>query len=251
MKLATWNVNGIRAIWQKGFADIVKENNADVIALQEIKFHAIDDEFHIDGYKLYDFPAERKGYSGTAVYVKKEPISIAYGIGIEEFDSEGRTLILEYEDFYFINSYTPNAGEELKRMDYKLSYNEALLQKMEELRKIKPCVLTGDLNVAHKEIDLKNPKTNTKNAGFTPEERESFTRLLSHGYVDVFRHFYPDLEDAYTWWSYRFKARDRNVGWRIDYFVTTKGFEDRVESIKIRSDIFGSDHCPVVMTLKK
>lgn len=249
MKLVTWNVNGIRSVFKKDFHKTFNELDADIFAIQETRLHDIDKTFEMPGYKMHSFSAEKKGYSGTLVYTKKEPLNVIYGVGVDEFDLEGRLLILEYDNFYLLNSYSPNAQRMLERIDYKIEYNDALYKKMQELSRKKPCILCGDLNVAHQEIDLKNPESNKENAGFSMAERESFSKLLSLGYTDIFRHFYKD-KVQYTWWTYRFKARERNIGWRIDYFVTDNNFVKNIKDIKIRDDIFGSDHCPVELYLK-
>lgn len=251
MKLVSWNVNGIRAAIKKGFKDIVLSLNCDVISIQEIKCHEFDDSFDINGFTLYTFPAKRKGYSGTAIYTKQKPVNIEYGIGIDEFDDEGRTLIMEFNDFYLLNSYTPNAQPELARIDYRLRYDKALVNKMNELQKNKPCILCGDLNVAHKEIDLKNPKANEKNPGYSIEERTSFDEILSNGYIDTYRHINPDKIEQYTWWSYRFGARARNIGWRIDYFVISSSLKSSIKEVGINQEIMGSDHCPVYLVIDK
>jgi len=249
MKFISWNVNGIRAVVSKNFNEVFNTLDADIFCLQETKVQAGQIELDLDGYHQFWNYAEKKGYSGTAVFTKKAPISVAYGIGIPEHDTEGRVITLEFEDFYFITVYTPNSQDELKRLDYRMSWEDAFLAYIKELDAKKPVVFCGDLNVAHKEIDLKNPKSNTKNPGFTKEEREKMDALLGAGFIDTFRHFYPDLEDAYSWWSYRFKARERNSGWRIDYFITSKRLEDKLIGASIHSDIMGSDHCPVELEI--
>ncbi len=245
MKFVSWNVNGLRACLNKGFLDIFKAFDADIFALQETKMHPSQAEVLADGYHQYWNSADKKGYSGTAVFTKKEPLSVSYGIGIPEHDHEGRVITLEFEDFFFVTCYTPNSQNELARLPYRMEWEDAFLSYLKSLDSTKPVVLCGDLNVAHKEIDLKNPKTNCKNAGFTDEEREKMTRLLSSGFCDSFRHLYPDLKDAYSWWSYRFHAREKNAGWRIDYFIVSDSLKDKISDSKIHSDIFGSDHCPV------
>ncbi len=253
LKLMSWNVNGIRAVEKKGFVDIIKNESPDVIGIQETKAQAdqLSDELkNIDGYHSYWFSASRKGYSSVALYTKVEPIQVINGIGIEEFDKEGRVIIAEYETFYFINCYYPNAQSELKRMDYKRDFNRAILEKCEELKKTKTVVLTGDYNVAHKEIDLKNPKSNVKNPGFSPQEREDMDTFIAAGYVDTFRMFNQE-PDQYSWWSYRFSARSKNIGWRIDYFCVNEEAKTRVLDADIRQDIMGSDHCPITMWLAK
>ncbi len=249
MKLISWNVNGIRACLQKGFLDFFNEIDADIFCLQETKLSAGQLELDLPGYYQYWNYAEKKGYSGTALFTKKEPIAVTYGIGVPEHDTEGRVITAEFEEFYVVTVYTPNSQRELTRLDYRQEWEKAFLMYIESLNEKKPVVFCGDLNVAHKEIDLKNPKTNHKNAGFTDEERACFTRLLEAGYVDSFRHFYPDLEGAYSWWSYMGGARAKNVGWRIDYFVTSVSLRDRLAGASIHPDIMGSDHCPVELDL--
>lgn len=249
MKLISWNVNGIRACVKKGFLEFFEEINADIFCLQETKLQEGQIELDLEGYYQYWNYADKKGYSGTAVFTKVKPISVQYGIDIEEHDKEGRVITLEYEDFYLINVYTPNSQRELARLDYRMKWEEDFLDYLKELESKKPLILCGDLNVAHKEIDLKNPSANRKNAGFTDEEREKMTILIESGFVDSFRHFYPDKEDAYTWWSYMRQARDRNVGWRIDYFVVSQALLGRIKSAGIHADILGSDHCPVELII--
>lgn len=251
MKLVSWNVNGLRAAVKKGFMDYFNEVDADIFAVQEIKLVEGQIEMDIPGYYEYWNYAERKGYSGTAIFTKKEPLDVKYGLGIEEHDREGRVITLEYEDFYFVVVYTPNSKRELKRLDYRMKWEDDFRAYLNELDEKKPVILCGDLNVAHKEIDLKNPSSNRRNAGFTDEEREKFSVLLDSGYTDTFRHFYPDVEGAYTWWSYITRARERNAGWRIDYFVVSDRLIDRVEDSQIHSSIMGSDHCPVCLELKE
>ena len=250
MTFVSWNVNGLRACLEKGFLDIFKDFDADIFAVQETKMHPEQAEVLTEGYHQYWNSAEKKGYSGTAVFSKKEPLSVKYGIGIPKHDNEGRVITLEFEDFYFVTCYTPNSQNELARLDYRIDWEDAFLAFLKDLDSQKPVVLCGDLNVAHKEIDLKNPKTNRKNAGFTDEEREKMGILLSSGFCDTFRHLYPDLEDAYSWWSYRFQARAKNAGWRIDYFIVSDALKDKIKSAKIHTDILGSDHCPVSVELK-
>lgn len=245
MKFISWNVNGIRAVMTKNFENIFKKLDADIFCLQETKVQAGQIEVNFEGYHQFWNYAEKKGYSGTAVFTKKAPVSVSYGIGIPEHDTEGRVITLEFEDFYFVTVYTPNSQDELKRLDYRMSWEDAFLAYIKFLDEKKPVVFCGDLNVAHKEIDLKNPKSNTKNPGFTKEEREKMDALLGSGFLDTFRVFYPDLAEAYSWWSYRFKARERNSGWRIDYFITSERLKDKLVSASIHSDIMGSDHCPV------
>ena len=245
MKFVSWNVNGIRACITKGFEDIFKEFDADIFALQETKMQEGQAELNADGYSLYMNSAEKKGYSGTAVFTKNEPVSVAYGIGIDEHDHEGRVITLEFDEFYFVTCYTPNSQNELKRLGYRMRWEEDFLSYIKGLDEKKPVILCGDLNVAHQEIDLKNPKTNRRNAGFTDEERGKMTALLGSGFVDTFRKLYPDKTDIYSWWSYRFSAREKNAGWRIDYFIVSERIADRVKESAIHTDIYGSDHCPV------
>lgn len=249
MKFISWNVNGLRACVQKGFLDIFNEIDADIFCLQETKLQEGQIDLELPGYHQYWNYAEKKGYSGTAVFTKKEPLSVSYGIGIPEHDMEGRVITLEFEDFYFITVYTPNSQNELARLDYRMTWEAAFLDYLKKLEKKKPVIFCGDLNVAHQEIDLKNPKTNRRNAGFTDEERDCFTKLLASGFIDTYRYFYPDTEGVYSWWSYRFKAREKNAGWRIDYFVVSKALESRLSSAAIHTEIFGSDHCPVELVL--
>lgn len=250
LKFISWNVNGIRACVQKGFLDIFKEMDADFFCLQETKMQAGQLELELPGYHQYWNSAVKKGYSGTAIFTKKEPLSVAYGIGIEEHDQEGRVITLEFDEFYFITVYTPNSQNELARLSYRMKWEEDFLAYLKKLEEKKPVIFCGDLNVAHKEIDLKNPKTNRKNAGFTDEEREKFSILLENGFIDTFRYFYPDQEGIYSWWSYRFKAREKNAGWRIDYFVVSECLKDRLVDAKIHTEVFGSDHCPVELIIK-
>ncbi|MBO0418762.1 MAG: exodeoxyribonuclease III [Vagococcus fluvialis] len=249
MKLISWNVNGLRAVVKKGFEDIFAEIDADVFCLQETKLQEGQIDLELEGYHQYWNYAVKKGYSGTAIFSKKEALSVKYGIGIEEHDQEGRVITVEYEDFYLVNCYTPNAQAELKRIEYRLKWEEDFLMFLKELEKTKPVILCGDLNVAHNNIDLKNWKTNRKNPGFSDQERSAFTNFLANGFVDSFRHFYPDLEGAYSWWSYRFNARQNNSGWRIDYFCVSEALVPKMEDSFILSDVFGSDHCPVGLTL--
>jgi exodeoxyribonuclease-3 len=250
MKLISWNVNGIRACMGKGFMDFFEQEDADIFCLQETKVQPGQISLPLSGYHEYWNYAEKKGYSGTAIFTKQKPLNITYGLGIEEHDREGRVITLEMPDFYLITIYTPNSKEELKRLDYRMTWEDAFLQYLKKLEEHKPIIFCGDLNVAHQEIDLKNPKSNRRNAGFTDEEREKFTHLLNAGFIDTFRYFYPDLTGAYSWWSYRFQARDRNVGWRIDYFVVSKLFAPRLTDAVIYKDALGSDHCPVGLMLK-
>ena len=245
MKLISWNVNGIRACVQKGFLEFFNEVDADIFCIQESKMQAGQLELELEGYHQYWNYAEKKGYSGTAIFTKVEPLSVQYGIGVEEHDHEGRVITLEFEDFYMVTVYTPNSQDELKRLDYRMRWETDFLKYLKKLEEKKGVIFCGDLNVAHKEIDLKNPKTNRKNAGFTDEERGKFTELLEAGFIDTFRHFYPDLEGAYSWWSYMFKAREKNAGWRIDYFLASEGLKEQLVDAKIYSEILGSDHCPI------
>lgn len=250
MKFISWNVNGIRACLTKGFMDFFNNEDADIFCLQETKVQAGQVELDLKGYHQYWNYAEKKGYSGTAVFTKQEPLSVRYGLGIEEHDKEGRVITLEFSDFYFITVYTPNSKTELERLDYRMVWEDEFRKYMKDLEKEKPVIVCGDLNVAHKEIDLKNPKTNRKNAGFTDEERNKFTELMDAGFIDTFRYFYPEQEGIYSWWSYRFKAREKNAGWRIDYFLTSASMKDRLVSAKIHTEILGSDHCPVELVIK-
>lgn len=246
MKFISWNVNGLRAIVQKGnFTEFFEQADADFFCLQETKLQEGQIELDLAGYEQYWNYAEKKGYSGTAIFTKHTPLSVSYGIGIEEHDKEGRVITLEYPEFYMITCYTPNSQNELARLDYRMTWEDAFRSYLLMLNEKKPVIVCGDLNVAHKEIDLKNPKTNRRNAGFTDEERGKMTQLLDAGFIDTFRYFYPDAEQIYSWWSYRFKAREKNSGWRIDYFITSESIHDHLESAKIHTDIFGSDHCPV------
>ena len=249
MKLISWNVNGIRACVNKGFEDFFKNIDADIFCIQETKCQPGQIDLQFEGYKSYWNSAEKKGYSGTAIFTKVEPISIKYGIGIEEHDKEGRVITLEYKDFYIVNIYTPNSKRELERLEYRQIWEDEIRKYLLELKKIKPVIMCGDLNVAHEEIDLKNPKTNRGNAGFTDEEREKMTQLLKSGFIDSFRYLYPDKENAFTWWSYMGRAREKNVGWRIDYFIVSKGFEKNIKQVNIHSEIYGSDHCPVELVI--
>ena len=250
MKLISWNVNGLRAIYKKGFIDVFKNMDADIFCIQETKMQEGQIELDLDGYYEYYNYAERKGYSGTAIFTKKEPLNVSYGIGIEEHDKEGRVITLEFEKFYMVNCYTPNSGRELARLDYRMIWEEAFREYLKQLDSKKPVILCGDLNVAHTEIDLKNPKSNRKNAGFTDEEREKIDRLLKSGFTDTFRSIYPDKEGCYTWWSYMFNARANNAGWRIDYFLVSDRISKSIKDAYIYSDIMGSDHCPVGLELE-
>lgn len=250
MKLISWNVNGLRACMTKGFMDFFDREEADFFCLQEIKLSEGQIEWDKAGYYAYWNYAEKKGYSGTAIFAKKEPISVAYGIGIPEHDHEGRVITLEYDNYYVVTVYTPNSQNELARLDYRMTWEDAFRAYLCELKSKKTVMVCGDMNVAHKEIDLKNPKTNRRNAGFTDEEREKMTVLLDSGFVDSFRHFYPDMTDIYSWWSYRFKAREKNAGWRIDYWLVSEDAKDKMVEAKIHTDILGSDHCPVELTIE-
>lgn len=249
MKLISWNVNGLRACVGKGFLDYFKEQQADIFCLQETKLQEGQIELELDGYHQYWNYAEKKGYSGTAIFTKEKPISVHYGIGIEEHDKEGRVITLEFEKFYMITVYTPNSQEKLARLDYRMKWEEDFKNYLLELDKKKPIIVCGDLNVAHKEIDLKNPKTNRKNAGFSDEEREKMTKLLESGFIDSFRYFYPNKTDIYSWWSYRFSARAKNAGWRIDYFLVSDRIKENMKGAEIHTEILGSDHCPVLLNI--
>ena len=250
MKLISWNVNGIRACVTKNFMEFFNEVDADIFCLQETKLQENQIDLQLEGYHQYWNYAKKKGYSGTAIFTKKEPLNVSYGLGIEEHDNEGRVITLEFEDFYMVTVYTPNSQSELKRLDYRMRWEDDFRNFLKNLDEKKPVIVCGDLNVAHKEIDLKNPKTNRKNAGFTDEERNKFTELLNSGFIDTFRYFYPDKESIYSWWSYRFKAREKNAGWRIDYFCTSERMKDRLVSAHIHTDVLGSDHCPVELVIK-
>ncbi|MBQ7056844.1 MAG: exodeoxyribonuclease III [Bacteroidaceae bacterium] len=250
MRFISWNVNGLRACYGKGFSDAFTSLDADIFCLQETKMQAGQLNLEFEGYESYWNYAEKKGYSGTAIYTRLKPINVNYGMGIDEHDHEGRLITLEFEDFFFITAYVPNSQDGLRRLDYRMRWEDDFLAYLKVLDAKKPVIVCGDLNVAHEEIDLKNPKTNRKNAGFTDEERAKFSTWLNAGFVDTFRHFYPDTEGAYSWWSYRFRAREKNAGWRIDYFVVSSRLTNRLESAGIHSDIFGSDHCPVELVIK-
>jgi exodeoxyribonuclease-3 len=250
MKLISWNVNGLRAVWNKGFEEIFKNFDADMFCIQETKMQEGQLDVNFDGYKMFLNSAERKGYSGTAIFTKIEPISVSYGIGIDKHDTEGRVITLEFENFYLVDCYTPNSQRELTRLDYRVEWEDEFRKYLKNLDRKKPVILCGDLNVAHKEIDLKNPKTNRGNAGFTDEERQKFTELLDSGFVDSFRYLYPDKIDCYSWWSYMGRAREKNIGWRIDYFVVSEKIKENIKEAKIHSDIFGSDHCPVELDIE-
>lgn len=250
MKFISWNVNGLRACIGKGFLDFFKEADADIFCVQETKLQAGQIDLELPGYYQYWNYAEKKGYSGTAIFSKEEAMQVTYGIGIEEHDHEGRVITLEYPDFYFVTVYTPNSQNELARLDYRMKWEDDFLAYLKKLEETKPVIFCGDLNVAHKEIDLKNPKTNRKNAGFTDEERGKFTALTEAGFIDTFRYFYPDLEGVYSWWSYRFSARAKNAGWRIDYFLTSASLKDRLQDAMIYNEVMGSDHCPVGLLMQ-
>lgn len=250
MKFISWNVNGLRACVGKGFAESFKQLDADFFCLQETKMQEGQLDLNFEGYTSYWNYAEKKGYSGTAIFTKHQPISVSYGLGIEEHDHEGRVITLEMQDFYLITVYTPNSQDGLRRLDYRMTWEDDFLEYIKRLDENKPVIVCGDLNVAHEEIDLKNPKSNRKNAGFTDEEREKMTKWLSSGFTDTFRYFYPEQKDIYSWWSYRFKAREKNAGWRIDYFIVSNRLQERLDNAKIHTEIYGSDHCPVELTLK-
>lgn len=249
MKLVSWNVNGLRAVFNKGFENIFKTLNSDIFCIQETKMQEGQLELDFSGYNIYLNSAIRKGYSGTAVFTKIKPISVTKGIGIEKHDTEGRVLCLEFEKFYLVNCYTPNSQRELTRLEYRVEWENDFREYLKNLDKIKPVILCGDLNVAHEEIDLKNPKSNRGNAGFTDEERREMTNLLSSGFVDSFRYLYPDKENCYSWWSYMGRARENNVGWRIDYFIVSEKIKEKIKEAKIHPEIFGSDHCPVELEI--
>lgn len=249
MKMVSWNVNGLRACVTKGFVDIFNKLDADIFCLQETKLQEGQIDLPLEGYYQYWNYAEKKGYSGTAIFTKKEPLAVTNGIGIDEHNTEGRVITLEFEDFFFVTCYTPNSQNELKRLDYRMKWEDDFREYLLRLNKKKPVILCGDLNVAHNEIDLKNPKTNRKNAGFSDEEREKMTTLLNSGFTDSFRYLYPDKEGIYSWWSYRFNARNNNAGWRIDYFITSDSIKDKIIDSKIHTDIMGSDHCPVELDI--
>lgn len=250
MKLISWNVNGLRACMGKNFMDFFQEIDADIFCLQETKLQAGQIELDLPGYEQYWNYAEKKGYSGTAVFTKTKPLLVTYGIGEEEHDREGRVITLEFVDFYLVNVYTPNSQDELKRLSYRMQWEDAFLAYLKKLEEKKPVIFCGDLNVAHQEIDLKNPKTNRKNAGFTDEERGKFTQLTEAGFIDTFRYFYPDAEGVYSWWSYRFQARSRNSGWRIDYFLVSQSLKEQLTDAKIHTEVMGSDHCPVELDIE-
>ncbi|KMO86160.1 exodeoxyribonuclease III [Megasphaera cerevisiae DSM 20462] len=250
MEFISWNVNGLRAAMKKGFIDIFESLHADIFCLQETKLQEGQLQLKLPGYNQYWNYAEKKGYSGTAVFTKSKPVSVSYGMGITEHDREGRLITLEFDDFYFITCYTPNSQSELARLDYRMKWEDDFRKYLMQLNGKKPVILCGDLNVAHEDIDLKNPKNNRKNAGFTDEERQKMTELLQAGFTDTWRYFYPDTTGVYSWWSYRFKARQNNAGWRIDYFITSQSLNNRLKDAKIYTDIAGSDHCPVSLIFK-
>ena len=245
MKFISWNVNGLRAVYKKRFLDFFNKINADIFCIQETKMQEGQIKLELEGYNQYFNYATRKGYSGTAIFTRIKPKNVTYGIGIEEHDQEGRVITLEFEKFYFITCYTPNSGRELARLDYRMTWEEAFRKYLKELDKKKPVIICGDLNVAHKEIDLKNPKTNRRNAGFTDEEREKMTELIKAGFTDTYRYLYPNKENVYTWWSYMGQAREKNVGWRIDYFLTSDRIKSKIKETYIYDEILGSDHCPI------
>ena len=250
MKLISWNVNGLRACKDKGFLDFFKEADADIFCLQETKLQAGQIELELPGYYQYWNYAQKKCYSGTAIFTKKEPLSVTYGMGMEEHDTEGRVITAEFEDCFVVTVYTPNSQRELTRLEYRMKWEEAFLSYLKKLEEKKPVIFCGDLNVAHQEIDLKNPKSNRKNAGFTDEERGCFTRLLENGFVDTYRYFYPDKEGVYSWWSYMFQARAKNAGWRIDYFVVSESLKGKLVDARIHTQVMGSDHCPVELDIE-
>lgn len=249
-KMISWNVNGLRACVGKGFLEYFQKMDADIFCLQETKLQEGQIDLDLPGYHQYWNYAEKKGYSGTALFTKEEPIRVTYGMGIEEHDHEGRVITAEFPEYYVITCYTPNSQNELARLDYRMEWEDAWRAYLKGLEQNKPVIICGDFNVAHKEIDLKNPKTNRRNAGFTDEEREKFTALLDAGFIDTWRYFYPDLEGVYSWWSYRFRAREKNAGWRIDYFCVSESLKDRLKGASIHTDVTGSDHCPVELTLE-
>lgn len=249
MKLVSWNVNGIRACIEKGFFDYLRDEQADIYCIQEIKMKEGQSDIFFEGYYLYMNSADKAGYSGTAVYTKVKPLNVTFGIGIDEHDHEGRVITLEFENFFLVNVYVPNSKRELLRLDYRMKWEDDFKDYVKKIECEKPVIICGDLNVAHKEIDLKNPSSNHHNAGFTDEERNKFTKLLESGFIDTFRYFYPDKEGVYSWWSYMFNARTKNAGWRIDYFLTSKSLENDLKDAHIRCDILGSDHCPVVLEI--
>ena len=249
MKFISWNVNGLRAVMGKGFLDFFQKVNADFFCIQETKMQPGQLELELKGYHQYWNSAEKKGYSGTAIFTKKKPLQVSYGIGKEEHDREGRVITLEYETFYLVNCYTPNSKRELERLDYRMVWEDEVRNYLKQLDQKKPVIYCGDFNVAHQEIDLKNPKTNTRSAGFTIEERDKMTELLKAGFIDTFRYFYPEKENAYTWWSYMFHAREKNVGWRIDYFIVSERLKEKLKNSEIHENIMGSDHCPIELDI--
>lgn len=249
MKLISWNVNGLRAVMGKNFMDFFNEIDADIFCLQETKLQEGQIEMELPGYHQYWNYADKKGYSGTAIFTKEAPDGVSYGIGIDQHDHEGRVITLEFKDFYVVTVYTPNSQDELRRLDYRMKWEDDFREYLTGLNRQKPVIVTGDMNVAHNEIDLKNPKTNRRNAGFTDEERGKMTELLKSGFIDTFRYFYPDTEGIYSWWSYRFRAREKNAGWRIDYFLASTDMENRIKGAKIHTEILGSDHCPVELEI--
>ena len=251
MKLISWNVNGLRAVYKKGFEDFFKSINADIFCIQETKMQEGQFEFELQGYSIYMNSAVKKGYSGTAVFTKLKPINVTYGIGIEAHDQEGRVITLEFDKFFLVDVYTPNSQRELTRLEYRMKWEDDFKNYLKNLEKTKPIIMCGDLNVAHNEIDLKNPKQNRKNAGFTDEERDKMTKLLEAGFIDTYRYLYPNQENAYTWWSYMANAREKNIGWRIDYFIVSDKLKERIKDAKIYSDIMGSDHCPVGLEINE
>lgn len=250
MKFISWNVNGLRACCQKGFEEAFQQFDADFVCLQETKMQEGQLDLKFNGYQSYWNYADKKGYSGTAIFTRHTPISVNYGIGIDQHDHEGRVITLEMQDFFLVTVYTPNSQDELRRLDYRMQWETDFQLYLKQLDAKKPVIVCGDMNVAHKEIDLKNPKSNRKNAGFTDEEREKFSQLLCNGFIDTFRHFYPDQTDIYSWWSYRFQARQKNAGWRIDYFVCSERLAPQLDDAKIHTQVLGSDHCPVELTIK-
>ena len=250
MKFISWNVNGLRACAAKGFEETFRKLDADFFCLQETKMQAGQLDMEFEGYRSFWNYAEKKGYSGTAIFTKHEPVGVTYGMGIDEHDHEGRVITMEMPEFYLVDVYTPNSQDELARLDYRMKWEDDFRAYLKGLEKQKPVIVCGDLNVAHKEIDLKNPKTNRRNAGFTDEERAKFSTLLESGFIDTFRYFYPDAEGIYSWWSYRFRSREKNAGWRIDYFLVSQGLKGRIESASIHTGILGSDHCPVELVLR-
>ena len=250
MKLISWNVNGLRAVINKGFMDFFKKADADIFCVQETKMQEGQLELILEGYYQYWNSAEKKGYSGTAIFTKEKPLNVSYGLGIEEHDKEGRIITLEFENFYFVDCYTPNSKRELERLDYRMVWEDEVRKYLKKLDEVKPVIYCGDLNVAHEEIDLKNPKTNRKNAGFTDEERNKMTELLSAGFTDSFRYLYPEKENCYSWWSYMGHAREKNVGWRIDYFIVSNSIQEKIKDSIIHSDVMGSDHCPIELQIE-